>query len=863
MTGRALAFGILLAAAPASALEVGIAASRTDVSVGEQFTMSVEVRSGGVGNVPVPTLPDVPNVRRVSQYESRNFSYVNGRMTATLVLQMLMVADQPGTYTFGPALVEKGDERATSGTVTVEARPAGSSAPAPRAPRVSSPESIPDAGDDRDLLVLAEVDHKNPWVNQQVTYTFTFLRRVQVFEGSQYTPPDATGLWTEELDTTEPTEVTVGGKRWVAERVRMALFPTGAGTFTIGPAKLRSTVAERSTRRRDPFDLFGGDPFGFFRSGREVRLQTDPVTLQVRALPQDGAPEDFSGAVGRFTLTSSVDKTDLSAGDPVTLTLKLAGEGNVKVVTAPDLSLLDGFKIYESQAEETSRARDGRIWGEKTWEMVLVATRGGLTEIPSIHLSVFDPDQGAYKRLATDPIPITVKATSFDEALARGEDVDVAKERVRLRERDIRWVKSAPRTFRRAAGPLATRPEFLIAHAIPVVLFAGSVFFRRRRDRLATDLRWARSTKARGVAEKRLRAAERSLHAGDYSAFHGELSKSLRGFVADRLDVPSASLDPAAVRAALTDRGAPPELVERWLSMVEACDTARYAPSGSDPGRASELARRARTWIADASRFAAVLLILATLAFSPSAAAAPAAIESSFAHGVELYSQGQYDGALEVFRGILASGIDDPAVHYNLGNAAFKSGRLGEAIYHYRRAHALAPRDEDVTANLEYARFLAVDATEDQAARTDRRAESWADRFTSEEILRFAPAFALLAGLIGAASQLVRRGAPAARRGALACVGLWALCVASAALVGAWSARAPEAVVLAEQADVRSGPGPTFATAFVLHQGAEVTVEGESGEWIEISLPGDLRGWIDARQVAKIESTNEKGAGTT
>jgi tetratricopeptide (TPR) repeat protein len=495
--------------------------------------------------------------------------------------------------------------------------------------------------------------------------------------------------------------------------------------------------------------------------------------------------------------------------------------------------------------------------------MVLVATRGGLTEIPAIHLSVFDPGEGTYKRLATNPIAITVKATSFDEALARGDDVDVAKERVRLRERDIRWVKSAPRTLRRAGGPLATRPEFLIAHAIPVVLFAGSVWLRRRRDRLATDLRWARSTKARGVAETRLRAAEKSLHGGDVAAFHGELSKSLRGFVADRLDVPAASLDPAAVRVALTDRGAPPELVERWLSMIEACDTARYAPSGSDPARASELARRARAWIAEASRFAGVLLVLATLAFSDSAAAAPPAVETQFEHGVELYSKGEYEGALEVFRGILASGIDDPAVHYNLGNAAFKSGRLGEAIYHYRRAHALAPRDEDVTANLEYARFLAVDATEDEAARTDRRAESWADRVTSEEILRIAPVFAVLAGLLGVASQLARRAASWARRGALACLGLWALCVASAALVSAWSARAPEAVVLAEQADVRSGPGTTFATAFVLHQGAEVTVEGESGEWIEISLPGDLRGWIDARQVAKIEPMNEKGAGTT
>jgi tetratricopeptide (TPR) repeat protein len=866
VTGRTSIFGavLVLALAPLRvlALEVGIAASRQDVAAGEQFTVSVEVRSSGVGSVPAPTLPEIANIQRIGQYESRNFSYVNGRMTGSLVVQYLMVANQPGTYTLGPATAEKGDERATSEAITLTVRAAGSSAPGPP-PAGSSGGAIepkgvgPETSDD--LLVLAEVDDETPFVNQQVTYTFTFLRRVQVFEGSQYTPPEASGFWVEELDTTDPTEVSIGGRRWVAERVRMALFPTGPGTFTIGPAKLRTTVAERSARRRDSFDIFGGDPFGFFRSGREVRLQTDPITIRVRPLPEEGKPEDFSGAVGEFQLRASVDKTDLSAGDPVTLSLQLAGRGNVKVVDAPNLENLDGFKTYESNAQESSRPQDGKIHGEKKWEIVLVATRGGLAEIPSIRMSTFNPEKQAYESLATDPIPITVQATPFDEALARGDDLSVAKERVRLRERDIRWVKPAPASLRRADGPLAARPLFLLAHAVPAALFAGAVWSRRRRDRLATDVRWARSTKARRVAEKHLQDAEKSLRARDFSTFHGETSKALRGFVADRLGVSPASLDPPFVRAALEERGAPAELVDRWLAMVDACDTARFSPAGTEAARAEELSRLARKWIADASRVAAVLALLVLLSVA-TASAAPSAADASFERGVQLYTDGDYDGAREAFREILASGFDDPAVHYNLGNAAFKSGRLGEAIYHYRLAHDLAPRDEDVTANLEYARFLAVDATENEAAKTDRRAESWLDRVTSEEILRWAPILASLAALFGIAGQLVRRAAVPAGRAASVFLGLWGVCVASAAFVAVWTAREPEAVILAKEVEVKNGPGATSATAFVLHEGAEVAVERERDGWIEISLPGELRGWIDARSAAKLEHGNEKGS---
>lgn len=866
MIGRLLLF--VLAAAcwagdAALALEVSLSASRTEVAVGEQFTVAVEVKRGGVGNLPSPVLPDVPNLRRIGQYESRNFSYVNGRMVASLVVQHLFVADEPGSYTIGPATVGSGDERAQSATLEIRASAAGSSAPAPPgASRPSpggagappAPPATSASPGGRDLLVAADVDVETPYVNQQVTYTFTFLRRsgIQIFEGSQYVPPSATGLWAEELDSTEPTEVVLEGGRFVAERVRTAFFPTGPGEFTIGEAHLRTTVAERGARRRDPFDLFGGDPFGFFRPGREIRLATEPVTLRVRPLPEEGKPDDFCGAVGRFTLASSADKTDLRTGDPVTFKLTLAGEGNVKVVDAPNLSHLDGFKVYESQSSETSRPKNGRILGEKTWEYVLVPTIGGIGEIPSIHVSVFSPEKGAYETIATAPIPVSVQGATLDEALAAGEGADLAKERVRLRERDIRYVKPAPRALRRDGGPVAARPAFLAAHAASVLLFAGALLARRRRDRLASDVRWARGQKARGAAEKLLRSADAALGSGDVEGFYGGVSKALRGYVSDKLHLAAASLDETVVRDELVRRGASPEQVGFLFSMLQACDTARYAPGGMDRARAKDLGVQARRWIADAGRLG-IWLLAAALAFdgTPPAAAAPSAALSTFERGNTLYEEGDFEGALQSFREVLASGFEDAAVHYNCGNAAFKSGRLGEAIFHYRRAHALAPRDEDVAANLEYARFLAVDATE-EGARTDRRAESWLGKATPEEILRWAPALAGLAAVLGSASLFARRASRALRRAASAALALWVLAWAGAGFLAAWTARDPEAVVLARQSEVRSGPGPGFSTAFVLHEGAEVAVEGERGEWIEISLPGDLRGWIAAAHVARL-----------
>jgi hypothetical protein len=590
----------LTGAAPASAYEVVMSLSRPQVSVGEQFTLTVEVRHDGVGSVPEPELPEVENVRLVNSYSSRNFSYVNGKMTASLALQYVMVADEPGTYTLGPALAGKGDKLVASDPVKIEVVPAGSSASVPK--RFGDGERA-DSSVGKDLIVLAKVDDSEPWVGQQITYTFTFLRRVRILEGTRYSPPATVGFWSEELDTTEPREVMVEGQRYIAERVRTALFPTGEGQFTIDEAVLQTAVEDRrGRRRRDPFDIFNSDPFDFFRSGREVRLTTDPITVHVRSLPEKGKPAGFSGAVGRFHLKASVDRQEVKAGEPVSLKVVLGGEGNVKVIPAPDLVSFEDFKIYESESAESTFVRGDKIVGHKTWEYVLVPTSGGTIEIPPIRISAFDPSSASYVVHSTKAIPLTVEATDLDEALALGGDLQIAKERVRLRQRDIRYVKPLPSSLRSEGTSPYARPWFLAAHFVPLVAVAGSVAYRRHRDKLRSDVRYARRRGAARLAARRMHSAGESLARGEVEAFYGELSAALRGYVADRLHLAAANLEEDVVRSELDQLGLPAEDVAEFFEILTTCDSARFSPLGLDPDRAAEVAGRARDWVTRGER---------------------------------------------------------------------------------------------------------------------------------------------------------------------------------------------------------------------------------------------------------------------
>lgn len=600
----AVALGAILAlavTAPALAeddLRITMSFDRNEVAVGEPFTVSVEVEHGGVGRAPQPELPPVEGLRVVNRSTSQNFAYVNGKATSAFEVRYVMVGDEEGEFTIGPATATKNDVTVQGPVRTVKILPAGSSA------RVNLGDDVAAADTDRqDLIVLGQVDNETPYVNEQITYTFTFLYAVRLLQSTTYTPPSTVGFWTEDLDQTSPKDVVLEGRRYRAERVRVALFPTGPGEHQIGEAFVKATVPDsrrRSSRRRDPFDLFGSDPFGFFGGGREVALQTDPVTVNVKPLPVEGKPANFTGAVGQFRLSASADRTDLAAGEPVTLKVVLAGRGNLKVVPAPDLTELDGFKIYESTSSENSEARGAVIEGRKVWEWVIVPTTGGLVEIPSIEMAVFDPEAEEYVQLTTAAIPLEVEATGFEEAL-QGGDPALAKERVRLRQRDIRWVKEDGALRAPPEAPW-TSPLFLAAHVLPIVAFAGSAFYRRHRDRLRRDTRYARRRGAGKAASKRLAASEKALASGEIEAFWGDLSSALRGYVADRLHLAAASLDDARVREGLSRLEVSGERVEQLLRLLDRCDGARFSPIGTDPAAARQALDQAREWIQEVER---------------------------------------------------------------------------------------------------------------------------------------------------------------------------------------------------------------------------------------------------------------------
>jgi len=224
-----------------------------------------------------------------------------------------------------------------------------------------------------------------------------------------------------------------------------------------------------------------------------------------------------------------------------------------------------------------------------------------------------------------------------------------------------------------------------------------------------------------------------------------------------------------------------------------------------------------------------------------------------FSRANQLYEEGRYEEAAAKYEDILASGLKNGRVYYNLGNAYFKQGKLGLAILNYERAHRLMPRDEDITANLAFARSQIVDKIETpDPGLLGRWLATLQGLLTVDETTILALAIYLVMTVVALLAVFVWRW----RRFCTYALGflglLLVLIMLSLGIKVYQQEHVREAVVTADQVDVLSGPGENYLLEFTVHEGTTLTVEEDRGDWWRVRLGGNLEGWAQKAGLREI-----------
>ncbi len=564
------AVGLTAAVSATPDLSVNVMLDRDTIGLDEQALLQVEI-SGESQNLPAPVLPTMPTFEVYSQGRSSNISIVNGKVTSSVVYRYLLLPQKPGVFPIDQISVVYDNRRHKGNAVELTVVDAGSAAPQELEDRALDTE-----GDSRDYFMEAVVDKKEPFVNEQVTLTLKFYIAVRYYGSPELTEPTTTGFWTEVIGNKAPYFQKINERRYKVIERKYALFPTQTGKLTIGRAAIRTTVAGKRRQRRDPFDVFDfGD---FFGRGVEVTARSRPITVDVQPLPRAGRPDDFTGTIGSFSIRVSADKSQVEVNQPVSVTIAITGTGNIKSVAEPVIPELDDFRIYRASSSEKLSASGDRLGGTKIFEEVFIPRRPGTLEIPSFKFNYFDPGKNRYVTGSTQPMPLMVTrpegyVASPDQPYA-SPDMTIGSE-----ARGIRHIKSELGQVTPRGRVILLTPLFLVVNSLPVLLLAGTVLLRRRREKLLADVGYARARGAARVARKRLAKAKALAQVQCAGEFYAEVYQVLTSYIADKLNISPHGLTTESIAELLRQRAADDKLVADVSRVIEECDFARFAPA--------------------------------------------------------------------------------------------------------------------------------------------------------------------------------------------------------------------------------------------------------------------------------------------
>ncbi len=712
--------------------------------------------------------------------------------------------------------------------------------------------------DEKSLLARISINKSTLYQGEEAIISYKLYTQVPLAQYQIDQLPRIKGFWSEDLSENwthvRQYEEHYNGRNYhVAEIRRGAIYPQESGTMKIDPLKTNvvAIVQNRMQRTGTLLDFFIDDPFFSPVQQQAITksLVSNAPTLHVKPLPE--APESFAGGVGRFEVNAQSDLSELRANEAFTYRVTVSGRGNLSLLEAPQIDFPQGMEVYEPRIDDKITKGDNGLSGSRTFEWIVIPQTQGDYEIPALEYTYFDPTSGQYVTRHSDAIKIKV---------AKGDGTATAKSEVKELNSDIHHIKKST-TLRKHGDEAKASWLFWLLILLSTTGTAIAVAMIRRQQQIAGDEGSMKLQRATKLAKKRLRNAERYLSAGDDERFYEEIYKALWGCIADKFNIQMSLLSSETVKSQLEQKQVGDELQQRIMQTLADVDFARFAPGDSSAKKQSIYEETMNTIMqvgaikvatarskAPAATLALLLLIAATTPMLAETTANTTP-QQLFDQGNALYEQGDYAAAAEAYQKILANQQESWELYYNLGNAHYRLGEIGQSILNYERARQLAPHRREIKDNL----TLARSKTEDHI---EQLPQMFMVAWFHAAVNGLSPAkwrtvcvamWLLLCVAIGCFLTTQKHKI---RKISFISIVIIALLVIISIVNTTFSSRnvsdSRGAVVTAPMIVVKGSPDSKSVDKFVLHEGTSLTITDQQDDWWQIEIGDGKNGWISS-----------------
>ncbi len=550
--------------------------SSNRVAVGEAFQLQFSLTGPG-NNFKLPALSDFDVLE--GPYQQSSTSINNGSVSQTSSLTYVLSAKKEGKYTIGSATVSSAGKAIQSNPISIEVIK-GSGTSANQNNNTSNPQAVTkptsaDIGDN--IFVRTNVNKSKAYMGEIIEVTFKVYTRMEMQMRGLSKLPSYDGFFVQDIknkEQTKQTNETINGITYVVGEVyKTYLIPQHTGKLTIDPFEIECVVRQKSKRK--PRDIFE-QMMGVGYEDVMYPLKSLPVFIDVQALPEEGKPEGFSGAVGTYTYKAVLSKEKVKANDAVNITLTLSGKGNIKLIEPPKVNFPEDFETYDAKTNEAITVNGNGISGTKTFDYLVIPRHEGEYKIEALNFSYFDPAKKEYITLPTPTFNVHVDKGDGTSATVIGGGT--TKEEIKVLGSDIRYIKTNTQ-LKEKENFFFGSTLFYISLISPLLTFLLFIFIRRKNIENNKDGIAVKSRKATKMARKRLVIAEQYLKSGNKELFYIEIFKALYGYISDKLNIPVADLNKEHISTTLKSRTVSDSTIEKLISTLDNCEYARYAPS--------------------------------------------------------------------------------------------------------------------------------------------------------------------------------------------------------------------------------------------------------------------------------------------
>lgn len=549
------------------------------VEVGDMFYIYMEVQD-------IDARPEVPKSvpgAKVMYFErtgqSSSFSSVNGRTTQSFsyTYTITLRATKEGSFSYGPVTV--GGVRSNKVSYHIGAQGAqGSQAPSGAVPGNSRAGADSDkpkfiGKGDGNLFLRASVSKSSAYEQEALVYTvklYTTYDAIKFIGASA--APKFDGFVVEESKaiSSQLNYETYNGKTYATAVIaRYIIFPQMTGSLKVSGNTYTVAVDQREYYH-DPF-------FGSMSYSTPLQLNVTPNDLSVNVKPLPvPKPADFSGGVGKFSITSSLKSSEFKTNQAAAIVYTVSGSGNLKYVQLPDLQSVypPQIEIYTPTTKQNISAGSSNVSGNVTFDYTFMPLEEGNVIIPEVKLVYFNPETQKY-----------------ETSVARGYTVNVGKGKSSARSQSRKTVRFNPELLRVNPDKLSVRHvpvirsfPYWLCFILPVVILAVALIVYKRYVSMHADIAALNSRRADKLARRRLKRAHDALRKGDVENFYTELLKALWGYLGDKLKMPTSELMRDNIRQVLAEKGIPESVVEDLISLIDEAEFAKYSSAGGKEG---------------------------------------------------------------------------------------------------------------------------------------------------------------------------------------------------------------------------------------------------------------------------------------